>query len=102
MQSAFPRSDANLFDWVGTIEGAAGTVWSLPTPVLAILNGRAIQVYAGLRFKIAIHFPSNYPMAPPTIKFESPCFHPNVDINGGGICLDILQVRSPLALGICG
>ena len=31
-------------------------------------------------------------MAPPTIKFESPCFHPNVDINSGGICLDILQV----------
>ncbi|KAH9946349.1 ubiquitin-conjugating enzyme/RWD-like protein [Epithele typhae] len=71
--SAFPRSDSNLFDWVGTIEGAAGTV------------------YAGLRFKIAIHFPSNYPMAPPTIKFESPCFHPNVDLSTGGICLDILQ-----------
>ncbi|RDX42681.1 hypothetical protein K466DRAFT_586426 [Polyporus arcularius HHB13444] len=71
--SAFPRSDANLFDWVGTIEGPAGTV------------------YAGLKFKIAISFPSNYPMAPPAMKFESPCYHPNVDINGGGICLDILQ-----------
>ena len=32
-------------------------------------------------------------MAPPAIKFDSPCYHPNVDINGGGICLDILQVR---------
>lgn len=25
-QSAFPKSDANLFEWVGTIEGPAGTV----------------------------------------------------------------------------
>ncbi|KAI0646790.1 ubiquitin-conjugating enzyme E2 [Trametes meyenii] len=71
--SAFPKSDSNLFDWVGTIEGPAGTV------------------YAGLKFKISITFPSNYPMSPPAIKFDSPCFHPNVDINGGGICLDILQ-----------
>ena len=48
-------------------------------------------MYSGLRFKIAIHFPPNYPMAPPAIKFESPCFHPNVDITSGAICLDILQ-----------
>jgi len=71
--SAFPKSDANLFEWAGTIEGAPGTI------------------YAGLRYKISISFPSNYPYAPPTIKFDSPCFHPNVDLQGGAICLDILQ-----------
>ncbi|THV08041.1 ubiquitin-conjugating enzyme E2 [Dendrothele bispora CBS 962.96] len=71
--SAFPKNDGNLFEWVGTIEGAPGTV------------------YAGLSFKIAISFPPNYPYVPPAIKFETPCFHPNVDINSGGICLDILQ-----------
>jgi hypothetical protein len=26
IQSAFPKSDANLFEWVGTIEGPTGTV----------------------------------------------------------------------------
>ncbi|KZT03528.1 uncharacterized protein LAESUDRAFT_729114 [Laetiporus sulphureus 93-53] len=71
--SAFPKSDANLFEWAGTIEGAAGTV------------------YSGLTFKISISFPPSYPYAAPTIKFDTPCFHPNVDINGGSICLDILQ-----------
>ncbi|KAF9070406.1 ubiquitin-conjugating enzyme E2 [Rhodocollybia butyracea] len=71
--SAFPKSDSNLFDWVGTIEGASGTV------------------YAGLTFRISIHFPPNYPYIAPTIKFETPCFHPNVDIGTGTICLDILQ-----------
>ncbi|KAH9966496.1 ubiquitin-conjugating enzyme/RWD-like protein [Russula dissimulans] len=71
--SAFPKSDANLLEWVGTIEGPAGTY------------------YSGMSFKISIHFPPNYPYVPPVIKFESPCFHPNVDIASGAICLDILQ-----------
>ncbi|KAI0320510.1 ubiquitin-conjugating enzyme E2 [Amylostereum chailletii] len=71
--SAFPKNDGNLFDWVGTIEGPSGTY------------------YNGLTFKISIHFPANYPYVPPVIRFESPCFHPNVDINTGAICLDILQ-----------
>ncbi|OBZ75405.1 Ubiquitin-conjugating enzyme E2, partial [Grifola frondosa] len=71
--SAFPKSDANLFEWAGTIGGPAGTI------------------YAGLSFKISISFPPNYPYAAPTIKFDSPCFHPNVDLAGGAICLDILQ-----------
>ncbi|KAJ3481623.1 hypothetical protein NLI96_g7541 [Meripilus lineatus] len=71
--SAFPKSDANLFEWAGTIEGPAGTI------------------YSGLTFKMSISFPPNYPYAAPTIKFDSPCYHPNVDITSGAICLDILQ-----------
>ncbi|EGN96147.1 hypothetical protein SERLA73DRAFT_185736 [Serpula lacrymans var. lacrymans S7.3] len=71
--SAFPKSDANLFEWIGTIEGPAGTI------------------YAGLAFRIAISFPPNYPYVAPSIKFDTPCYHPNVDITSGAICLDILQ-----------
>jgi ubiquitin-conjugating enzyme E2 C len=51
------------------------------------------QIYAGMTFKMAIHFPANYPMSPPVIKFDSPCYHPNVDLASGAICLDILQVH---------
>jgi len=71
--SAFPKSDGNLFEWVGTIEGPAETI------------------YAGLTFRISVSFPHNYPYVAPAIKFDTPCFHPNVDITGGSICLDILQ-----------
>ncbi|KAF9557687.1 hypothetical protein CPC08DRAFT_751833 [Agrocybe pediades] len=71
--SAFPKHDGNLFEWVGTIEGPSETV------------------YAGLSFKISISFPANYPYVAPTIKFDTPCYHPNVDLTGGAICLDILQ-----------
>ncbi|CAK5264858.1 unnamed protein product [Mycena citricolor] len=71
--SAFPKSDGNLFEWVGTIDGAPETI------------------YAGLSFRISISFPPNYPYVAPAIKFDTPCYHPNVDINSGAICLDILQ-----------
>lgn len=51
------------------------------------------KIYAGLTFRISISFPSNYPYTAPAIKFDTPCYHPNVDIHSGAICLDILQVR---------
>ncbi|XP_021059722.1 ubiquitin-conjugating enzyme E2 C-like isoform X1 [Mus pahari] len=69
--STFPESD-NLFKWVGTIHGAAGTV------------------YEDLRYKLSLGFPSGYPYNAPTAKFLTPCYHPNVDTQGN-ICLDILK-----------
>lgn len=71
--SAFPDGD-NIFNWVGTIEGAAGTV------------------YEGLTYKLSLAFPNDYPFKAPTVKFETPCFHPNVD-QFGNICLDILKEK---------
>ena len=70
--SAFPEGD-NIFSWVGTIKGSLGTV------------------YDGLSYKLCLKFPTDYPFKPPVIKFDPPCFHPNVD-QYGNICLDILQV----------
>nr|XP_034956939.1 ubiquitin-conjugating enzyme E2 C-like [Zootoca vivipara] len=69
--SAFPESD-NLFKWIGTINGATGTV------------------YEDLRYKLSLEFPSGYPYNAPTVKFLTPCYHPNVDLQGN-ICLDILK-----------
>uniref|UniRef100_A0A3P8PWV8 Ubiquitin-conjugating enzyme E2 C n=1 Tax=Astatotilapia calliptera TaxID=8154 RepID=A0A3P8PWV8_ASTCA len=69
--SAFPESD-NLFKWVGTIDGAQGTV------------------YEGLRYRLSLEFPAGYPYQAPRVKFVTPCFHPNVDEHGF-ICLDILK-----------
>ena len=37
-------------------------------------------------------FNENYPNSPPTVKFISKIFHPNVYANGE-LCLDILQNR---------
>ncbi|XP_035829017.1 probable ubiquitin-conjugating enzyme E2 C isoform X2 [Aplysia californica] len=69
--SAFP-SDTNIFKWTGTIEGGQGTV------------------YEGLKYQLSLSFPPQYPLQPVLVKFETPCFHPNVD-SYGNICLDILK-----------
>ncbi|CAK8691838.1 ubiquitin-conjugating enzyme E2 C-like [Clavelina lepadiformis] len=71
--SAFPEGD-NLFHWVGTIEGPKDTV------------------YEGLKYRLTLEFSSAYPYEPPTVRFHTPCFHPNVDEHGN-ICLDILKEK---------
>jgi ubiquitin-conjugating enzyme E2 C len=68
--SAFPGSD--ILQWTGTIEGPSATV------------------YEGVTFALSISFPLEYPYTAPTVKFVTPCFHPNVD-TAGNICLDILS-----------
>ncbi len=70
--SAFPDGD-NLFHWVATITGGTETV------------------YEGQKYKLSLTFPPGYPYTAPTVKFTTPCYHPNVD-NHGNICLDILKV----------
>ncbi|KAG8726959.1 Ubiquitin-conjugating enzyme E2 11 [Ceratobasidium sp. 423] len=72
--SAFPRSDSNMFEWIGTIEGPPSSV------------------YENLTFKITLSFPPEYPYTAPIVRFdpETPCYHPNVDMQGA-ICLDILK-----------
>jgi len=69
--SAFPEGD-NMLHWVGTIEGSAGTA------------------YEGTSYRLALAFTAEYPYKPPKVRFDTPCFHPNVDVHGN-ICLDILQ-----------
>jgi len=39
-----------------------------------------------------LEFPSGYPYKAPTVKFETPRYHPNVD-GSGNICLDILKEK---------
>ena len=43
-------------------------------------------------FKLLLTFDEQYPNKPPTVKFLSKMFHPNVYANGE-LCLDILQNR---------
>eukprot|EP00049_Salpingoeca_infusionum_P002053 m.53427 g.53427 ORF g.53427 m.53427 type:complete len:204 (+) comp11362_c0_seq1:118-729(+) len=69
--SAFPDGD-NLFQWKGSLTGGTGTV------------------YEGLKYNLSLSFPKDYPFSAPTVKFETPCYHPNVD-TAGNICLDILK-----------
>jgi len=78
--SAFPEGDS-LFRWVGTIEGPLHTV------------------YEGLTYKLTLEFPPEYPYQPPTVRFTTSCFHPNVDLEGR-ICLDILRDNRPARMDV--
>ncbi|KAI7993033.1 Ubiquitin-conjugating enzyme E2 19 [Camellia lanceoleosa] len=69
--SAFPEEES-IFCWKGTITGSKDTV------------------FEGTEYKLSLSFPNDYPFKPPKVKFETACFHPNVDVYGN-ICLDILQ-----------
>ncbi|GAA5858195.1 hypothetical protein JCM8547_005687 [Rhodosporidiobolus lusitaniae] len=74
--TAFPESDSDMTFWRGRLSGAEGTV------------------YEGHTYAISLRFPNDYPYAPPTVRFESTLFHPNIDLHGN-VCLDILKASTP-------
>ena len=73
--------DNNLMHWNATIIG--------PTD----------SPYEGGKFNLDIEFPNNYPFQPPTIKFITKVYHPNIS-RSGEICLDILKDQWSPALRI--
>lgn len=64
--------DENIFKWTVAIFGPPGTL------------------YQGGYFKAMLKFPTNYPYSPPTMRFLSKVWHPNVYENGD-LCISILH-----------
>jgi len=58
----------------------------------AIIFGPHETAFEDGTFKLSLEFNEEYPNKPPTVKFLSKIFHPNVYADGS-ICLDILQSR---------
>jgi len=56
----------------------------------AVIFGPDDSPWEGGTFKLSLEFSEEYPNKPPTIRFLSKIFHPNVYADGS-ICLDILQ-----------
>jgi len=51
-------------------------------------------------FKLSIRCGTDYPLAPPTIVFQTRVFHPNVHFGKGDVCLDILKKEWSPAWGL--
>lgn len=64
--------DSNLFHWTVAIFGPPTTL------------------YQGAYFKATLKFPPNYPYSPPSMRFTSKVWHPNVYENGD-LCISILH-----------
>lgn len=73
--SAGPISQDDLLLWEGVLIGPTGSP------------------YEGGLFRLEIQFPVEYPFKPPSIRFKTPVYHPNIHRNGQ-ICLDILKQSS--------
>ncbi|KAF3284280.1 Ubiquitin-conjugating enzyme E2 2 [Orbilia oligospora] len=58
----------------------------------AVIIGPADTPFEDGTFRLVLHFEEQYPNKPPTVKFISQMFHPNVYATGE-LCLDILQNR---------
>jgi hypothetical protein len=46
-----------------------------------------------------LHVHADYPFKAPAVRFDTPCFHPNVDQHGN-ICLDILKEKWSAAYSV--
>ncbi|CAG5107409.1 Oidioi.mRNA.OKI2018_I69.chr1.g3306.t1.cds [Oikopleura dioica] len=64
--------ESNIYDWQIAVFGPPGTP------------------YEGGYFKAHIRFPGNYPFSPPTFRFLTKIWHPNIYENGE-VCISILH-----------
>ena len=69
---AGPMSEDNFFEWEAVITGPEGTPFE-----------------DGV-FLAKLHFPQDYPLNPPGMKFVSDIFHPNI-YPDGKVCISILH-----------
>ncbi|CAK8673918.1 ubiquitin-conjugating enzyme E2 G2-like [Clavelina lepadiformis] len=69
---AGPVNEENFFEWEALILGPEGTPFE-----------------SGV-FRTSLHFPTDYPMSPPKMKFISDIFHPNI-YPDGRVCISILH-----------
>ena len=66
----------------------------------AWIKGPSDTPYEGGVFQLDIRCGVDYPLAPPSIKFITKIFHPNVHFRTGDICLDILKKEWSPAWGL--
>ncbi|XP_055845378.1 ubiquitin-conjugating enzyme E2 T-like [Episyrphus balteatus] len=59
--------------------------------LIATIPGPKDSPYASGMFELSIIVGDQYPFRPPTFKFITPVFHPNID-SSGQICLDLLKM----------
>ncbi|CAF3760928.1 unnamed protein product, partial [Adineta steineri] len=78
---SFDAKSNDYKHWEATIKGPVGTPYE---------NGV---------FVLDIRFSDDHPLKPPTIKFKTKIYHPNIS-SKGEICMDILRAQWTMALTV--
>jgi ubiquitin-protein ligase len=55
-----------------------------------VLVGPSSTPYSGGIFRVKVRFPEEYPFKPPTVKFLTKIYHPNVTASSGEVCPELL------------
>ncbi|KAG6514421.1 hypothetical protein ZIOFF_024776 [Zingiber officinale] len=74
---------------LGTAVAEGGELPPKASPLLEVVRLMPASRLGGT-FKLTLQFTEDYPNKPPTVRFVSRMFHPNIYADGS-ICLDILQ-----------
>lgn len=77
---AAPMDDDNLLEWEAVVTGPSGTPYE---------NGV---------FEAVLKFPQDYPLSPPSMRFTTPIYHPNIYADGR-VCISILHPPGEDATG---
>ncbi|RGP81558.1 peroxin-4 [Fusarium longipes] len=86
-----PVSEGDLMEWEAVINGRGigqgyDGLYPLYSRLFAFTN-----IFKEGRWLVNISIPSTYPLAPPKMTFVTPIVHPNIALQNGEICLDLLK-----------